>query len=132
MESLLSISIALIFAGPIVLIIQWFLIFPLLFPTIGLRLALYSSIYIAPLNSRGPTEGLLVQLAQRKETSLRSDKDVERLDDKKAAWAEGERRFQRIGSATEKDLHLAIVNMVWVENPDYPLACYTANVSYVT
>jgi len=28
----------------------------------------YSSIYIAPLNSHGPTEALLVRLAPRKET----------------------------------------------------------------
>ena len=30
----------------------------------------YSSIYLAPLNSRGPTEALLVRLAPRKETSF--------------------------------------------------------------
>jgi len=32
---------------------------------------LYSSIYISPLNSRGPTEALLVRLAPRKETSFK-------------------------------------------------------------
>src|SRR6218665_2351645 len=32
---------------------------------------LYSSIYIAPLNSHGPTEALLVRLAPRKETSFK-------------------------------------------------------------
>jgi len=31
---------------------------------------LYSNIYIAPLNSRGPTEALLVRLAPRKETGF--------------------------------------------------------------
>jgi len=31
----------------------------------------YSSIYIAPLNSRGQTEALLVRLAPRKETSFK-------------------------------------------------------------
>ena len=31
-------------------------------------IVLYSSIYIAPLNSHGQTEALLVQLAPRKET----------------------------------------------------------------
>ena len=41
----------------------------------------YSSIYIAPLNSREPTEALLVRLAPRKETSF--DKEVETLNDKK-------------------------------------------------
>ena len=48
---------------------------------------LYSSIYIAPLNSRGPTEALLVRLAPRKRQVLRSDKEVERLDDKNEARA---------------------------------------------
>jgi len=51
----------------------------------------YSSIYIAPLNSRGSTEALLVLFAPRKETSLRSGKEVERLDDKKEARADGGR-----------------------------------------
>ena len=64
----------------------------------------YSSIYIAPLNSHGQTEALLVRLAPRKETSLRSVKDVERLDDRREARAEGERRFQREEAITEKDL----------------------------
>jgi len=31
----------------------------------------YSSIHLAPLNSRGPTEVLLVRLAPRKETSFK-------------------------------------------------------------
>src|SRR6218665_141336 len=31
----------------------------------------YSSIYIAPLNTRGPTEALVVRLAPRKETSFK-------------------------------------------------------------
>ena len=47
------------------------------------------------LNSHGQTEALLVRLAPRKETHLRSDKDVERLGDKREARAEGGRRFQR-------------------------------------
>jgi len=51
----------------------------------------YSSIYIAPFNSRGPTEALLVRLAPRKETVLRSDKEVESLEDKKEAQADGGR-----------------------------------------
>jgi len=68
------------------------------------------SIYIAPRNSCGPTEALLVRLAPREKTSfkkrqdLRRDKDVERLEDKKEA--EGGRRFQREGPITEKDGHL--------------------------
>jgi len=70
----------------------------------------YSSICIAPLNGRGPTEAPLVRLASRKETSFKfSDKEVERLDDKKEARADGGKRFQREGPATEKDLDLAIV-----------------------
>ena len=43
---------------------------------------------------------------------LRSDKEVERLDDKNEARADGGRRFQREGPATEKDLDLAIVVLV--------------------
>ena len=64
----------------------------------------YSSIYIAPFNGRGPTEAPLVRLAPRKRQVLRSDKEVERLDDKKEARADGGRRFQREGQATEKTL----------------------------
>ena len=72
-----------------------------------------ASIYIAPLISREQTEALLFRLAPKK-IVLRSDrpKDVERLDDKKEARAEGGRRFQREGPATEKDLDLAIVVLV--------------------
>jgi len=44
---------------------------------------LYSSIYIAPINSHGQTEGLLVRLAPGKETSFKSDNDVGRLDGKR-------------------------------------------------
>jgi len=43
---------------------------------------------------------------QEKRQVLRSYKDVERLDYKKEAQAEGGRRFQREGPATEKDLNL--------------------------
>src|SRR6218665_1521030 len=70
---------------------------------IYLGMVWYSSIYIAPLNSRGPTEALLVRLAPRKETSF---------NDKKEARAEGGRRFQQEGPATEKDLDSAIVVLV--------------------
>jgi len=51
----------------------------------------------------------LVRLAPRKREVLRSDKDVyiERLDDKKEARAEGRRRFQREGTATEKVIFFA-------------------------
>ena len=42
-------------------------------------IALYSSIYIAPLNSCGPTEALLVRLARKKRYVLRSDKEVKRI-----------------------------------------------------
>jgi len=62
-----------------------------------LYIVLYSSrpIYIVPLNSHRPTEELLVRLAPRKRQVLRSDKEVERLDDKNEARADGGRRFQR-------------------------------------
>src|SRR6218665_1544845 len=39
----------------------------------------------------------------------RSDKDVERLNDKREARAEGGMRFQREGPITEKDLDMAMV-----------------------
>ena len=51
----------------------------------------------------------MVRLAPRKETSFKNDKDVERLDDKREARAEGGRRFQRGGTITEKDLDRAMV-----------------------
>ena len=57
-------------------------------------------------------QALLVQLAPRKRQVLRSDKDAERLDDKKEAQAEGRRRFQREGPITEKDLDMAMVVLV--------------------
>src|SRR6218665_1957036 len=40
---------------------------------------------------------------------LRSDKDVERLDDRREARAEGGRRFQREGAITAKDLDMDMV-----------------------
>jgi len=49
---------------------------------------------------------------QEKRQVLRSDKEVERLEDKKEARADGGRRFQREGPATKKDLGLAIVVLV--------------------
>ena len=75
-------------------------------------IVLYLNIYIALLNSHGQTEALLVQLAPEKRQVLRSDKDVERLDDKREARAEGGRRFQREGPITEKDLDMAMVVLV--------------------
>src|SRR6218665_4224761 len=68
---------------------------------------LYSIIYIAPLNSRGPTEFAFGSISSKKREVLRSAKEVERLDDRKEARADGGRRFQREGPATEKDLDLA-------------------------
>ena len=44
---------------------------------------------------------------QEKRQALRSDKDGERLDDKKEARAEGGKRLQREGLITEKDLDMA-------------------------
>ena len=38
---------------------------------LSLGIVLYSSIYIAPLNSHGQKEALLVRLAPRKETSFK-------------------------------------------------------------
>jgi len=70
-------------------------------------IVLYSSIYIAPLNSHGQTEAL-----QEKIQVLRSDKDEVRLDDKTEARAEGGRRFQREGPITEKDLDMSTVVLV--------------------
>jgi len=48
---------------------------------------MYSSIYIAPLESRGLTEALFVPLAPKKRQVPRRDKDVERLEDKKETRA---------------------------------------------
>src|SRR6218665_210039 len=45
---------------------------------------------------------------QEKRQVLRSDKDVERLDDKREGRAEGGRRFQREGEITAKDLDMAM------------------------
>ena len=42
---------------------------------------------------------------QEKRQVLRSDKSVDRSDDKKEARAEGGRRFQKDGPITEKDGH---------------------------
>ena len=44
---------------------------------------------------------------QEKRQVLRSDTDIERLDDKREGRAEGGRRFQREGPITEKDLDMA-------------------------
>jgi len=63
---------------------------------------------MSPLSNRWPTEAFWFDYLQEK----RSDKEVERLDDKKEARADGGRRFQRDGPATEKDLDLAIVVLV--------------------
>jgi len=48
---------------------------------------------------------------QEKKQVLRRDKDVETLQDKKEARAEGGRRFQKEG-ITEKDLDIAKVVLV--------------------
>src|SRR6218665_3707800 len=79
-------------------------------PIVFYCILLYSSIYIAPLNSHRQTEALLVRLAPRKETSFK--KDVDRLDDRTEARAEGGRRFQREGAITAKDLDMAMVVLV--------------------
>ena len=77
---------------------------------------LYSSIYIASPNSREPTEALFIRLSPKKRQVLRSDKEVERLDDKKEAQADGGRRFQREeGPKTKRDLDLAIHVVVLVQ-----------------
>src|SRR6218665_1827902 len=48
-------------------------------------------------------------LLQEKRQVLRSDKEVERLDDRREARAEGGRRFQREGAIMAKDLDMAMV-----------------------
>jgi len=47
------------------------MIYIIIIIAVVLGIVLYLSIYIAPLNSHGQTEALLVQLAPRKETSFR-------------------------------------------------------------
>jgi len=53
--------------------------------------------------------GAFVSISSKKREVLRSDKEVERLYDKKEALADDGRRLQREGPATEKDLDLALV-----------------------
>src|SRR6218665_3969715 len=73
----------------------------------------YSSIYIAP-HRPWASRGAFVSISSKKRDKfyLRSDKEAERLDDEKEARADGGRRFQRGGPATEKDLDLAIIALV--------------------
>ena len=56
-------------------------------------MVLFKHLY-STLNSRGPTEAILVRLAKKQ--ILRSDKEAERLDDKKEARADGGRRCDDI------------------------------------
>src|SRR6218665_2206256 len=58
-----------------------------------------------PLANRGAFGSIS---SKKKRQVLRSDKDVERLDDKRETRAEGGRRFQK-GPITEKDLDMAMV-----------------------
>src|SRR6218665_3040173 len=69
----------------------------------------YSSIYIAPLKAVGQQRSFWFDWLQEKRQVLRSDKGVERLDDKKEARAQGGRRFQGDRPAIKKDLDLAIL-----------------------
>jgi len=73
---------------------------------------LYSSIYIAPSAAVDQQRRFWFDYLQEKRQVLRTDKEVERLDDKKEARADGGRRFRREGPITEKDLDLAIVALV--------------------
>src|SRR6218665_494213 len=61
-----------------------------------------------PLANRGA----FGSISSKKRQVLRSDMDVERLDDNREARAEGGRRFQREGAITEKDLDMAMVVLV--------------------
>src|SRR6218665_3906101 len=75
-------------------------------------IVLYLSIYIAPLNTHVKHRCFWFNYSFKKREKrevLRSDKDVERLDDKNEARDVGGRRFQREGPITEKYLDLAIV-----------------------
>ena len=67
---------------------------------------------MSPLSNRWPTEAFWFDYLKEKRHVLRGDKEVERLDGKKEARAEGGRQFQRDGPATERDLDLAIVVLV--------------------
>jgi len=57
----------------------------------------------------GQQRRFLFNLLQEERQVLGSDKEVERLNDKKETRADGGRRFQMEGPATEKDLDLAKV-----------------------
>ena len=65
-----------------------------------------------PSTAMGKQRRFWFNQLQEKRQVLRSDKDVERLDDKREARAEGGRRFQREGPITEKDLDIAMVVLV--------------------
>src|SRR6218665_2799797 len=56
--------------------------------------------------------GAFGSISSKKRQVLRSDKNVEGLDDEREARAEGGRRFQREGPITEKDLDMAMVVLV--------------------
>jgi|SRR6218665_469824 len=56
---------------------------------------------------------------QEKKQALRSDKDVERLDDMKEARPDGGRRLQREGLATEKDRIIERVNIYTLSSLGY-------------
>jgi len=75
-------------------------------------IVLYSSIYIAPINSHGKQRRFWFNYLQEKRQVLTSDKDVERSEDKKEERAEGGRRFQREGPIMEKDSDMATVVLV--------------------
>src|SRR6218665_1113503 len=60
---------------------------------------------------------------QEKRHVLRSDKDVERLDDRREVRAEGGRRFQREGAITVKYLDMAMI--VLAEGQKAPACPYT-------
>src|SRR6218665_1401984 len=66
---------------------------------------------------------------QEKRHVLRSDKDVERLDDRREVRAEGGRRFQREGAITAKDLGMAMI--VLAEGQKAPACPYTYECIYV-
>jgi len=55
----------------------------------------------------------LVRFNPKERQVLRRDNDVESLEYKKEAQAEGGRRFQREGPIMEKDLDIDIV-VVWI------------------
>src|SRR6218665_892217 len=78
-------------------------------PPLDPLLIVFKDLYSAPQQPWANRGAFGSISSKKKRQVLRSDKDVERLDDRREARAEGGRRFQREGAITAKDLDMAMV-----------------------